>query len=348
MGSDLGPTFTLGEIARRLGGAAEGDLGLRLDGVRSLQEAGPTHLAFLAGVRYARQARESGAGVLLVSPRAKFPGRNLLRVADPYLTLARALELFHPSQPPPPGVEAGASVGPGCKIHPEACVRAGAAVGAGSRIGARAHVHAGAVIGENCRIGADSVVHPNVTLYPRTVLGERVIVHAGTVLGSDGFGFAPEGERFHKIPQTGWVEVEDDVEIGANSTIDRGTFGATRIGRGTKIDNLVQVGHNALVGENCVLVAQTGVAGSTRLGRGVMMAGQSGVGGHLSVGDGAKVGAKSAVLSDVAAGVYVIGYPSVDHREWKRTQAALRRLPELLRRRRPAPAPGGRRGRKEG
>ena len=208
----------------------------------------------------------------------------------------------------------------------------GSRVGERCRIGARAQIHAGVVVGDHCTIGADAILYPNVTLYPRTVLGERVIVHSGAVLGSDGFGFARDGEAHRKIPQVGWVEVEDDVEIGANTTIDRGTFGATRIGRGTKIDNLVQVAHNVQVGEHCLLVAQSGLAGSTRLGRAVTIAGQSGAAGHLSLGDGVKVGAKSAVLEDLPPGAFVIGHPAVDHRQWKRMQAALRRLPELLRR----------------
>jgi UDP-3-O-[3-hydroxymyristoyl] glucosamine N-acyltransferase len=328
----VAPRFTLDEIARRLGGAVEGNAGLLIDGVRSLAEAGPSHLGFLGRSDYAREAAGSRAGALLAGRGAVLPGRTVLRVDDPYLALAAALELFYPSPAPRPGVHPEARVGAGTEVHPEACLMAGARVGERCRIGARAQIHAGVVVGEECRIGAGTVLYPNVTLYPRTVLGERVIVHSGAVLGSDGFGFARDGEAHRKIPQVGWVEVEDDVEIGANTTIDRGTFGATRIGRGTKIDNLVQVAHNVQVGEHCLLVAQSGLAGSTRLGRSVTLAGQSGAAGHLSLGDGARVGAKSAVLADVPAGAFVIGHPAVDHRQWKRMQAALGRLPELLRR----------------
>ena len=328
----MSPAFTLGDIAARVGGTVEGDAGLRIDGVRDLEEAGPTHLAFLGHARYAERAAASRAGALLVAPSAALAGHNLVRVPNPYVALARVLELFHPARRPPAGIDPGARVGAGSEIHPQATLMAGAHVGERCRIGARACVHPGVVIGEECRIGADVVLHPRVVLYPRTVLGERVVVHAGAVLGSDGFGFAPQDGAFFKIPQVGWVEIGDDVEIGANSTIDRGTFGPTRIGRGTKIDNLVMVGHNVQVGENCVLVAQSGVAGSTRLGSGVMMAGQSGAAGHLEIGAGVKVGAKSAVLGDVPAGSYVIGHPAVDHRQWKRMQAMLRRLPERPRR----------------
>jgi UDP-3-O-[3-hydroxymyristoyl] glucosamine N-acyltransferase len=327
----LGTRLTLEEIARRLGGSVEGDARLVIEGIKPLAEAGPAQLAFVARADYARQAAGSRAGALLVGRGPAPAGRTLLKVDDPYLALARALELFHPAPVPPAGVHPEARVGSAATVHPEACLMAGSRVGDRCRIGARVQVHPGVVVGEDCVIGADTILYPNVTLYPRTVLGARVIVHSGAVLGSDGFGFARDGEAHHKIPQVGWVEVEDDVEIGANTTIDRGTFGPTRIGRGSKIDNLVQVAHNVQVGEHCLLVAQSGLAGSTRLGRSVTLAGQSGAAGHLSLGDGVKVGAKSAVLGDQPAGAFVIGHPAVDHRQWKRMQAALRRLPEMLR-----------------
>jgi UDP-3-O-[3-hydroxymyristoyl] glucosamine N-acyltransferase len=339
-------TFTLDEIARHVGGVVEGDAGLRIEGVRPLADAGPAHLAFLARALYARQAAASRAGALLVSEREKIEGRNLVRVPDPYAALARALELFHPPARPRPGVDPEARVGPGCEIDAAATVMAGARLGARCAVGARAQIHPGVVLGDDCRVGRDTILYPNVTLYPRTVLGERVAVHSGAVVGSDGFGFAREAEGYRKIPQVGWVEVGDDVEIGANSTIDRGTLGPTRIGRGAKIDNLVQVAHNVQIGEHCVLVAQSGVAGSTRLGSWVTLAGQSGAAGHLEIGEGASVGAKSAVTHNVPPGAFVVGHPAVEHRQWKRMQAALRRLPETLRRLRRT-APAGRKTRRE-
>jgi len=181
------------------------------------------------------------------------------------------------------------------------------------------------------RVGEDSVLHPGVVVYSGSVLGSRVTVHASSVVGSDGFGYAEAGGARTKIPQVGNVVIEDDVEIGACCAIDRATFGSTVVGRGTKIDNLVQIGHNVTIGEDSVLVAQSGIAGSTRLGRGVILAGQSGVAGHLSIGDRVVVGAKSAVLQDVPPGSFVVGHPATDHRDWKRSHAALRRLPDLLR-----------------
>ncbi|MCZ6777712.1 MAG: UDP-3-O-(3-hydroxymyristoyl)glucosamine N-acyltransferase [Acidobacteria bacterium] len=332
-------SITLGEIANQVGGEVEGDSGLKLQGVRTLQDAGPEHMAFVARADYSRRAGESRAGALLVSKRGSLSGRNLLRVEDPYLALSEVLEIFHPPERVAAGIDPQAKIGADCSVHPQATIQPGAVLGRECHVGARAQIQSGAVIGDGCRIGEDTIVCPNATLYRRTVLGNRVIVHAGAVLGSDGFGFARRGEEYRKIPQVGWVEVGDDVEIGANTTIDRGTLGPTRIARGTKIDNLVQVAHNVEIGEHCALAAQSGLAGSTRLGRDVAMAGQSGAAGHLNLGDGARVGAKSAVLRDLPPGAFVIGHPAIDHREWKRIVTALSRLPDLLRRLRGKLAP---------
>jgi len=188
---------------------------------------------------------------------------------------------------------------------------------------------AGVTLGAGVSVGEDAVLHPSVTVYDGCVIGARCIIHAGTVVGSDGFGYAQEGEVHVKIPQLGNVVIEEDVEIGAGVTVDRATFGSTRIGRGTKIDNLVQVGHNCDVGENCILVAQVGLSGSVRLGRGVIFAGQSGSVGHVTIGEGSRIGAKSAVTGDLPPGSFVIGHPARDHREWKKSQAILARLPEI-------------------
>jgi UDP-3-O-[3-hydroxymyristoyl] glucosamine N-acyltransferase len=205
-------------------------------------------------------------------------------------------------------------------------------VGRGARLGARTRVGAGTVIDEEATLGADCYVYPRVYVGRGCRLGDRVIVHAGVVIGSDGFGYAPVEGAYRKVPQLGTVIVEDDVEIGANACIDRATFGATRIGRGTKIDNLVQVAHNVAIGEHSALAAQAGVAGSTRLGKGVQLGGQAGLVGHLKVGDGARVAAQAGVIGDIAAGETVSGYPARPHREALRVQAYLRKLPEIARR----------------
>ncbi|HKY33365.1 MAG TPA: UDP-3-O-(3-hydroxymyristoyl)glucosamine N-acyltransferase [Candidatus Polarisedimenticolia bacterium] len=324
--------FALEDLARRLKGRVLGDPRLQVRGVAPLGAAGPHDLSFLANRRYLHEARNSRAGAILVAEGTDLPGRTLLVVPDPYAGLAAALDLFHPAERPRPGVSPRSIVAASSTVGEGASVQAGAVLGERCRLGARAVVMAGAVLGDDVSVGEDTTIHPNVIIYPRCVLGSRVIVHAGTVIGSDGFGFAREGEAHRKIPQVGNVVIGDDVEIGANVAIDRGTFGSTVIGRGTKIDNLVQIGHNVQVGENSILVAQAGISGSTRLGRGVIFAGQSGAAGHLTIGDGARVGAKSAVVQDVPPGGFVIGHPAIEAGAWRRAAVLFARLPELRRR----------------
>ncbi len=325
-------TYTLGEIATRLGGVVRGDAGRVISGIKPLDQAGPGDLSFVSHPRYRRAAESSRAGGLLVRPADDLPGRDLIRIADPYAALAAVMPLFFPPQRYTPGVSDKAVIGAGTTLGEAVSVGPYAVVGERCVIGARAVLLPGVIIGDDATIGADSVLHPGVVLYAGTIIGERVLVHAGAVIGSDGFGFAETGGLRAKIPQVGNVVIEDEVEIGAGTTIDRATFGSTVIGRGTKIDNLVQIAHNVEIGEGSVLVAQSGIAGSTHLGRGVIVAGQSGAAGHLTLGDGAVVGAKSAVLQDLPPRAFVIGHPAVDHRVWKRSRAVERRLPELIRR----------------
>jgi UDP-3-O-[3-hydroxymyristoyl] glucosamine N-acyltransferase len=229
----------------------------------------------------------------------------------------------------PEGIHPRACVDPAAHLEPNVGVGAAAVIEAGARIGTGTTVGAGAYVGRNVAVGDNCLIHPGVRLLHGVRLGSRVIVHAGTVVGSDGFGFVPTGNGHDKIPQIGDVVIEDDVEIGANCTIDRGTLGSTRIGRGVKIDNLVHIGHNVTIGENSVIVAQVGISGSTRVGRGVMLGGQAGVAGHVEVGDGARVGGQSGVTKSVDAGAVVSGYPAMDHDRARRLQAHLRRLPDL-------------------
>ena len=347
------PSYTLQEIAERVAGRLEGDPGRRVTGVQPLDAAGPDDLSFLANPRYREAAAASRAGALLVRSEGRVEGRDLVIVDSPYTALAAAMALFHPRAVPDPGVSPDAVVAAGAVLGRDVSIGPLAVVGDGCRLGDRVVLMPAVVLGEKVTIGADTILHPGVVVYPRSVIGARVVVHAGAVVGSDGFGFGEEEGGRARIPQVGIVRVGDDVEIGAGTTIDRATFGETVIGRGSRLDNLVQVGHNVTIGEGSVLVAQSGVAGSTRLGRSVIMAGQSGAAGHLTIGDGAIVGAKSAVLADLAPGAFVVGHPAIDHREWKRAQAAWRRLPDLLRRVRrleaaktaPAPPPANTRRR---
>jgi UDP-3-O-[3-hydroxymyristoyl] glucosamine N-acyltransferase len=328
--------YRLAELAELVGGRVEGNPDREVEAVRTLDAAGPRDLSFLTHPRYRAQALASAAGALLVGrdfpPELATGGRDLLVAGDPSLALARLLERLAPPERPEAGVHATAVLGPGCSVHPTAHVGPYAVIGAGSRIGASAAVHALVVVGRECTVGEGAVLHPHAVLYDGTEVGPGSIVHAGAVLGSDGFGYATQHGVHHKVPQIGKVVVEGEVEIGANSTIDRATLGETRIGAGTKIDNLVQVGHNVRVGRHCILCGQAGVAGSAHLGDHVVLAGQAGVSGHIELGDGAQVAAKSAALGPVPARTQVAGIPAVDLRRWKRQIVLLSRLEEMSRR----------------
>lgn len=322
-------SFSLGELAERIGAEVEGDAARRIEGVRTLSDAGPEHLSFLTGAKYLEAARSSSAGAILCSRGAVLPGRDRLIAEHPQLALARALALFHPRTPARAGVHPTAVIGEGCRIAPEASIGPYAVLGSGVVVEAGAVIHAHVVIGDGCRLAAEVELHPHVVLYAGVSLGERSVVHAGTVLGADGFGYATVRGTHHKIPQVGGVTIGSDVEIGALSAVDRALLGQTSLGSGTKVDNLVQVGHNVEVGERSVLCGQAGIAGSAKLGAGVVLAGQSGVSGHLELGDRAQVAAKSAALEPVAAGVTVAGTPAIPMASWRRQQAVARRLPEI-------------------
>ncbi|MFN7940432.1 MAG: UDP-3-O-(3-hydroxymyristoyl)glucosamine N-acyltransferase [Thermoanaerobaculia bacterium] len=323
---------TLGELAARVGGEVVGDPRRIVDGVRTLGDAGERDLALVDGPKNVEAARASRAGSLLVERPLAGLERDFLVVAKPRRALVDLLDVFHPPLRPPAGIAPSAVVGAGSTVDPSATIGPYAVVGEGCRIGADAVIGAHAVVGAQCVLGAGTVLHPHVVLYDRTELGERVVVHAGTVLGSDGFGYVTDGGAHVKVPQVGRVVVGDDVEIGALTAIDRATLGATRIGGGTKIDNLVQVGHNVEIGRACVLCGQAGIAGSAKLGDGVVLAGQSGSAGHLEIGAGAQVAAKSAVLQSVGRGERVAGIPAVALSKWRRQQALLQKLGGLMRR----------------
>jgi UDP-3-O-[3-hydroxymyristoyl] glucosamine N-acyltransferase len=328
----------LADLAELVGGRVEGDPEREVEAVRPLDTAGPRDLSFLNHPRYRAQALASAAGALLVG--RDFPPElashasqtTLLVVDDPSFALARLLARLAPAAPPEAGVHPTAVLAPGSAVDPTAHVGPYAVIGAGSRIGAGAAVHALAVVGRGCTVADGAVLHPHAVLYDNTEVGPGSVVHAGAVLGSDGFGYATHQGVHHKVPQIGRVVVEADVEIGANSTIDRATLGETRIGAGTKIDNLVQVGHNVRVGRHCILCGQAGIAGSARLADYVVLAGQAGVAGHIDLGQGAQVAAKSAALGPVEAGAQVAGIPAVEMRRWKRQTVLVARLEEMSRR----------------
>jgi UDP-3-O-[3-hydroxymyristoyl] glucosamine N-acyltransferase len=323
----------LGELARVLGATLEGGAeDVEITGVAGIEDATPGTLTFVADRRHEAQLASTRAAAVLVprdGPQAPLP---TLRVAHPYLAFVEAMELFHPPQRPAPGVDPTAVIAPTAVIGPDATVGPYVVVGEGVRIGRDAVLHPHATIYRDVRIGDAFTAHAGAVLREGVIIGDRVTVHAGAVIGSDGFGFVPRTEGHRKIPQVGTVVLEDDVEIGANSAVDRATLGATRIGRGTKIDNLVMIGHGCQIGAGCLLAAQVGLAGGTRLGAGVMLGGQVGASGHLVIGDGAQVAAQSGVHREIPAGGVYGGYPAIEIRQWRRAMTSLPRLPEVLRR----------------
>jgi UDP-3-O-[3-hydroxymyristoyl] glucosamine N-acyltransferase len=322
----------LRELAARLGCELSGDGDVELSGVAGIEEAGPGDLTFVANRRYVAHLARTKATAVVLAPGQEAPLPCLLS-DEPYLTFARAVALLHPSERPAPGVDPSARVDPTAVLGPDVHVGALAVVGSGTRVGARSVIHPHVVLGEAVEVGEDCILHSGVHIRERCRLGNRVIVQNGAVIGADGFGFARDGEgRYHKFPQVGIVVVEDDVEIGALAAIDRAALGETRISRGCKLDNLVQIGHSVTVGEDTVLAGQVGIAGSSHVGSRVTLAGQVGVAGHLTIGDGAIATAQTGIPSSVEKGAVVSGYPAIDNRSWLRSSAVFAKLPDLLKR----------------
>jgi UDP-3-O-[3-hydroxymyristoyl] glucosamine N-acyltransferase len=318
---------TLGEIVDFVGGTFGGPREQRVDGVAALAEATERQISFLHNPKYAAQVASSRAAAILVATDLAGDDARWIRVKDPYFAMAQTLAKWFDNRPKPPvGVSPLASVASSAKLGANVRVGAFTSIGNGVVIGDDVTIYSHVAIEDGATIGDGSILYPHVSVYHASRIGKRCILHSGVVIGSDGYGFATSGGRHHKIPQIGIVRIEDDVEIGAGSTIDRAALGETVIGEGTKIDNLVQVGHNVKVGKHCFLVSQVGIAGSTELGDYVAVAGQSGFAGHLKIGNRVQVAAKSAVLDDVPDGEKVMGIPAVPFREFARREGALRRL----------------------
>jgi UDP-3-O-[3-hydroxymyristoyl] glucosamine N-acyltransferase len=322
----------LRELARHLGCAVRGDGAVEVTRVAGIEEAGPGDLTFVAQAKYAARLPHTRAAAVIVPPAVETALPSLLS-DNPYVSFARAVAVLHPEARPDPGVHPSAQVDATALLGEGVHVGALAVVGPRVRIGARTVIHPHVVVYADAVIGADCVLHAGAQLREGCRLGDRVVLQNGAVVGADGFGFArDESGRYHKIPQVGVVVVEDDVEIGALSAVDRAALHETRIGRGTKIDNLVQVGHSVTVGADTVLAGQVGIAGSTKIGRGVTLAGQVGVAGHIEIGDGVIATAQTGIPSDVDAGTIVSGYPAIENRAWLKSSAVFARLPELARR----------------
>ncbi len=332
---------TVQQLAALVQGEVHGDGGRPIHAARTLNEAGPQDVTFVETDRHARHLKNTHAGAAVVpaelgpdkvGPGAGGQALTLIRVRDPLTAFVAIVRHLHGQpEPAPHGIDRLASVHPGATVGEGASIFPFACVGEGSTVGARCQIHSGAVVGRNCRLGDDVILYPNAVLYDGTVLGHRVIVHANAVLGADGFGYRLQGGRHVKVPQLGSVEIGDDVEIGACTTIDRGTFQVTRVGEGTKIDNLVMVGHNCQIGRHNLFVSQVGVAGSCSSGDYVVLAGQVGIADHVHMGDGAQIGARSGVMRDVPGGQRFLGAPARPEGEEKRILLCLDRLPALWR-----------------
>ncbi|MCF7837959.1 MAG: UDP-3-O-(3-hydroxymyristoyl)glucosamine N-acyltransferase [Candidatus Marinimicrobia bacterium] len=323
---------TVREIAEQLGASCVGEEDLVIRGVAGVHDARREQITFIANKRYAAAAAETQAGCILAPLDWDRPcSAALIRVPNPDQAFAIVAGWFAPPEiTPPPGVHPSAIIAPDAEVDPSASIGPQCVIEPGARIGPRSILQAQNYIGHESRIGADCRLYPQVTLRERSVLGDRVIIHNGAVIGSDGFGYTVNDQGVRaKIPQIGRVIIGDDVEIGANTTIDRARFGATRIGNGVKIDNLVQIAHNVVIGDHAVIVALVGIAGSTTIGPTAILAGQSGVAGHLTVGAGAIVGGRSGVTKNVSPKTYVSGFPAQAHDQETRVQALTRRLPEI-------------------
>jgi UDP-3-O-[3-hydroxymyristoyl] glucosamine N-acyltransferase len=330
----------LSKIAVLVGGTVEGDPEAEIERLAKIEDAGPGEVTFLANLKYSKHLVSTGATAILIGrdvqpaeiARRKSP-INLLRVDDPYASFAKLIDVFHPPATSlPVGIHPTAVVPTSASLGRSAAIGAHVVLGERCVVGDNTSIWHGCVLGDDAHVGAACILYPNVVVREQCVIGDRVIIQPGAVIGGDGFGFAPLPDgTYSKIPQRGRVIIEDDVEIGANTTIDRATIGETRIKKGTKLDNLIQVAHNCVVGENTMMAAQAGVSGSTKLGKGCMIGGQVGFAGHLQIADKTSVGAQSGVhRSVIEPGRTIFGSPALDHKERFRIEGALRRLPELL------------------
>ena len=324
--------FTAAEIAKHLGAEVIGGPALVLKGFAPADRAQPGDLTFAENENYFVRAEQSAASAVIVDKPFTSSRKVLIRAPDARIAFAKVLPLFFPEPVFPPGIHPTAIVPASAQVDPTAHIGPYCVLGEKVRLGARSVLQAADYIGAGCQLGEEVNLFPNVTLYPRTDVGPRVRIHSGSVIGSDGFGYVPDGGLHRKVPQIGNVIIREDVEIGANVTIDRGALGPTVIGRGTKIDNLVQIAHNVCIGEHCLIVSQAGIAGSSKLGNYVTLAGQAGVAGHLKIGNRVVVAAQSGVMTNIPDGEKYLWSPAQPDRQAKRQMIALQHLPELLRR----------------
>jgi UDP-3-O-[3-hydroxymyristoyl] glucosamine N-acyltransferase len=320
--------LTLKHIAESIGGTIVGDDQVLIKGINSLILADKGEISFLADPRLRDQVKATKASAVIVKELSSLYQGPQLVVPDPYLVYARVAAMYAPPIPRFPGISENAVIGEGTHIGKDVSIYPFVYIGGESVIGNEAILFPGVYVGERVKVGNGSIIYPNVTIVSDCIIGNEVIIHAGTVIGSDGFGYVRDGDVNVKIPQRGIVQIEDNVEIGANNAIDRATFGKTLIRKGVKTDNLVQIGHNVVVGENTIIVAQVGIAGSTTIGKSVVIGGQVGLTDHIEIGDRVMIGSKSGVAKSIPAGDVVSGIPTMPHRLWLKTRGHIRKLPE--------------------
>lgn len=328
------PVFKLAQIAERIGGKLSGNGDIDIDGVAQIDKAGKGKITFLANPKYKQALQNSGASAVIIDQKAGItPSVPFILVANAYFGFLQAFLLFNPTKKIlKDGIHPSAVVHDSAKVSPDAAIGANAYIGAEVVVGSKTQIFPNCVILDDSKIGDGCILYPSVTIRENCTVGNRVIIHNSAVIGSDGFGFAFHEGKYHKIPQVGKVVIEDDVEIGANTTIDRATMGETVIKRGVKLDNLIQIAHNCVIDENTVIAAQTGISGSTIIGKNVVIAGQVGIVGHIKIHDGVQIGAQSGVSKDIPSGEIYFGYPARPIMRTKRIEAVLNNLPDLMKR----------------
>lgn len=320
---------SLKEIAEQIGGEIVGDASIEIEGVAGIEEARKGEITFISDIKHLPLLETTQASAVIVSREVKEAKVPLIQVENPYLAFSQVMRILIPHEKPSEGIHSSAIVSKGVDLGKKVSVGAHSVIEEKARIGNNTIIYPLVYIGKGSRVGKDCIIYPQVMIKEEVEIGNRVIIHSGAVIGSDGFGYIPHEGKQHKVPQIGKVVIEDDVEIGANVTIDRATLGKTWIKSGVKIDNLVQIAHNVVIGEDSVIVAQVGISGSTEIGKGVTLAGQAGVVGHIKIGDGAIVGGQAGVLKSVPSNTIVSGYPARPHTQAKKIEASILRLPEL-------------------
>ena len=321
---------TLKELADYLGGEVIGDENTKIKGVMTIDEAREGYITFVSNIKYLKKIEETAASAILVSPGIEAKGKNLLVTKNPYLAFAKVVDLMmNPDKDYPGTLDDSASVSDSAEIGANVTAYPFAFIGENVKVADNVVLYPGVYVGDDCQIGKDTIIHPNTVLHKGTIIGERVVIHSNTVIGCSGYGYAPDGKTYYKIPQVGITVIEDDVDIGANTTINRGVLGETRIKRGTKIDSEVMIAHNVEIGEDTLVTSQVGIAGSVEIGNNVILAGGAGVAGHIKVGDNVKVGGWSGVIKDLPSGGTFLGTPAIEIERMRKCFVIIQKLPEM-------------------